>query len=237
MTDRIQALRLADFGLEVQGRTLLAHVDLELPARGLTAVFGASGTGKTTLLRALAWLAPHLGSLTAEPQDSLKLSPEEYRRQVQYVHQEPRLFPGSVEENLALPGTLRHNRGRVEPAAAWPAHLAALGLGTTILDQETDNLSGGEKQRLALVRALTLAPAFLLLDEPTSAMDVATESATLEHLRALSQGCGVIMVTHSVELISGSDRVLLLGDGTLTEVSDPLDRAAVRRLVTQGQEE
>jgi ABC-type bacteriocin/lantibiotic exporter with double-glycine peptidase domain len=76
-----------------------------------------------------------------------------------------------------------------------------------------------------------MEPAFLLLDEPTSAMDVAAESATMAHLHSLSGLCGVIAVTHSVEVITSSNRVLLLAHRTLAEVPGVLDREAVRRMV------
>jgi ABC-type bacteriocin/lantibiotic exporter with double-glycine peptidase domain len=227
----IDALVLEGFGLEVQGRVLLRDLDLSLPSSGVTAVFGASGSGKSTLLKALAGLGPFSGSLKTEPRDLLAVSPELHRRKVQYVHQEPWLFPGTVRENLALPATLKQNRDLDLSETVWVPHMKALGLEPTLLDQDTAKLSGGEKQRLALVRALAMEPAFLLLDEPTSAMDVAAESATMAHLHSLSGLCGVIAVTHSVEVITSSNRVLLLAHRTLAEVPGVLDREAVRRMV------
>jgi hypothetical protein len=96
--------------------------------------------------------------------------------------------------------------------------MKALGLEPTLLDQDTAKLSGGEKQRLALVRALAMEPAFLLLDEPTSAMDVAAESATMAHLHSLVRVVRRHRRDHSVEVITSSNRVLLLAHRTLAEV-------------------
>ena len=144
-------------------------------------------------------------------------------------------FRGTVRENLALPGTLKINRGQTGRAR----NLGPASGGFRSARGNPGTADGGAFGRREAapgpgVRALTLEPDFLLLDEPTSAMDVATESATLATLRHLSDRCGIIMVTHSVEAINSSDRVLLLADGRLTETAPPLDRETVRRLVGPG---
>jgi len=227
-------LQLKDFGLEVGDRTLVSGVDLLLEPRGMSVIFGRSGSGKTTLLRAWALLTPHQGSIRIGDRNIGSCKPEEYRRRVQFLHQEPFLFPGTVGENLQVPFSLKQNRKHEPDPQVTEQHLQGVGLSLDILEQDSEKLSGGEKQRVALVRSLLQSPEFLLLDEPTSAMDVASEELTLEYLRGLSAQMGVVMVSHSVEVIGSADRVLLLAEGKLSEVTGPLDRQAIKRLVEDG---
>jgi ABC-type transport system involved in cytochrome bd biosynthesis fused ATPase/permease subunit len=227
-------LHLQDFGLEVAKRTLLSGVNLRLAAQGLTVVFGRSGTGKTTLLKAMSLLVPVRGTVRLTGKSGRPPSPEEFRSQVQYVHQEPWLFPGTVRENLLLPTSLKHHRHREVGEKVLIAHFQGLGLSRSLLDQDTAELSGGEKQRVAIIRSLLLHPRFLLLDEPTSAMDLATEEKTLNRLGELKSELGVIAVTHSAEVIAAADRVLLLANGALTEITEKLDRESIKRMVEDG---
>ncbi len=230
----MQVVEIKEFAISVAGRQLLAGVNLDLQPRGMTAIFGRSGTGKTTFLRALGMLTPFEGAIGLGGRPIGTCKPEEYRRRVQFVHQEPWLFPGTVRENLDLAFSLKQNRDHQPDTGARERHLQELGLPLAILDQDTEMLSGGEKQRVALVRALLQNPDFLLLDEPTSAMDIASEEKSLEYLRSLSDHMGVIMVSHSVEVIGTADRVLLLADGKLSEVSGPLNRESIKRMVEDG---
>ena len=231
---RKQALELEGFSIKTGNRALLSQVDLCLAPAGLTAIFGRSGCGKTTLLKALCHLAPFGGRVRLGGHDIAGLKPQEVRVRLQYLHQEPCLFAGTVRENLFLPGSFKQNRGRGQAAQAVQGHLAGLGLPTGILDQDALKLSGGEKQRVALVRSLLLEPDFLLLDEPTSAMDVSSEEIALAYLGDRSKEMGVIAVTHSVEFISRADRALLLAEGALREITGDLDRASIRGMVQDG---
>lgn len=113
-------------------------------------------------------------------------------------------------------------------------HLEGLGLEAGILDKDALKLSGGEKQRVAMVRSLLLEPDFLLLDEPTSAMDVSSEEISLTYLRKVAQRTGVVAVSHSVELITTADQALLLADKTLAEISGAMDRESIREMVENG---
>lgn len=228
------ALKLEGFALEVGDRVLLKEVDLSVDSRGITAVFGRSGTGKSTFLKALCQLTPCRGTIRLGGADIDQFKPEEIRTRIQYLHQEPWLFPGTVAENLAMPASFKHNPHPIVDDSLIRQHLESLGLGMDILEQEAEKLSGGEKQRVAMVRSLLLEPDYLLLDEPTSAMDVSSEEMTLAYLRELSQQMGIIAVSHSVELISTADRTLLLADGGITEITEELDRDAVRRMVENG---
>ena len=159
----IITLELENLTLRVAGRTLLAGADFSFPATGISVVFGRSGTGKSTLLKALCQLLPHEGSVLLGGINLDDFKPEEARTRIQYLHQEPWLFPGTVRENLELPSSFKQNRGRIDDRMIG-RHLEGLGLESGILEHDAEKLSGGEKQRLALARALLRSPEILILD-------------------------------------------------------------------------
>lgn len=177
-------------------RTLCAPVDAELTPGSHRVLRGPSGAGKSTLLRAIAGLhadAEGRVSLGAARLD--QTPPPEWRRRVLLVHQAPSRFERDVEATLRIPFAYRVRRElRFDPARA-----AALleRLGVPGLERATRPLSGGEKQRVHLARALLLDPEVLLLDEPTSALDAdaaATVRAVLAERRA--EGTSVLEITH-----------------------------------------
>lgn len=143
-------------------------VDFLLEAGACLGLQGPSGVGKSCLLRSLAGLdLPRAGRLLLQGQDFALWARPLYRSLVMLVSQKPLFKPGSVQENLDLPlqwAVHRHKR----PVAP---DFAALGLPANFGQRDVDQLSGGERQKLALLRALRLDPRLLLLDEPTSAMD------------------------------------------------------------------
>ena len=186
---------------------------------------GASGAGKTLLLRALALLDPVDGGeilWRGSPVPSAGVP--EYRRCVSYLHQSPALVEGSGEENLRLPYSLAvHGASGFDRDRALGL-LERLGAGETLLDQKVADLSGGERQMLALTRVLQLDPQVLLLDEPTASLD----ADAARHARRLivswveknPQERAAVWVSHDVELIkSFSNRRLQLVDGRLIEES------------------
>ena len=178
-------LALRQVQIEAGDRPLLAGVELEVGPRELVAITGPSGAGKTTLLRVIAALAdPAAGAITLAGRSARELGWPAWRRRVTYVAQEPVLFGGPVRDELARPfGYAAAARSFEEAEAEVTGWLARLGLGgADRLAQEARTLSVGERQRIALVRALAIEPAVLLLDEPTSALDPAATGAVEELL-------------------------------------------------------
>ncbi len=142
------------------------------------ALLGATGAGKTVLLRALALLDPlDAGSIDWQGRAVVGDATPAYRRQVVYLHQRPALFDGGVEDNLRHPFTLRVHQGRRFDRSRVLALLDGLGRGPAFLDRSIRDLSGGEAQIVALLRAVQLDPAVLLLDEPTASLDQTTAQA------------------------------------------------------------
>lgn len=225
MTAVLEARGLAkSFG----GTTVLDHIDLDLTAGGLTAIVGASGCGKTTLLRLIAGFeTPDAGTIAICGRwvagAGRPVPP--HRRSVGYVAQDGALFPHmTVGQNIAygLPGTAR--------SAAVRARVAQL-LETVSLDagfatRRPHELSGGQQQRVALARALAREPDLMLLDEPFSALDTGLRAATRKAVAGLLARAGVttLLVTHDQEeALSVADQVAVMRDGRFTQVGAPED--------------
>jgi len=211
-------------------------IDVSLPATGVTALFGHSGSGKTTTLRCIAGLAKADGVLKVDSeiwQDDKQFRPV-HRRPLAYVFQEASLFPHlSVRQNLDY-GARRIPEGdrRLDFAQAvdW------LGL-STLLDRRPSNLSGGERQRVAIARALLTSPQLLLMDEPLSALDHKAKREILPYLEYLRDTLSIpiLYVTHSPDEVARlADHLVVLeggrvmANGPLTETLARLDLPARR---------
>lgn len=209
-------------------------VELDAPGRGVTAIFGPSGSGKTTLLRCVAGLehAP-AGRLEVNGerwQDSdAGLFVPTHKRPLGYVFQEGRLFSHlSVLANLRYAARRRSgglSRVALERAVEW------LGLGA-VLDRFPERLSGGEKQRVAVARALLCGPGLLLMDEPMASLDEESKTEIFPYLERLHRELSIPMlyVSHSrAEVMRLADHVVLLdagrvrATGPVNEITSRLD--------------
>ncbi len=154
---------------------LLDDVSLTLEAGERLAIGGPSGSGKTLLLRALALLDPvSVGSVLWEGHPVLYVDVPMFRRQVMYLRQRPVALGSVVEECLRQPFSLRCHGSRQFNRQQMVEWLDRLGRGETFLKQRTSDLSGGERQIVALLSVMQLDPFVLLLDEPTAALDPQT---------------------------------------------------------------
>ena len=219
------SITLRHLGVEYGDKAVLRDLTLDIAPGERVALVGASGGGKTTLLRALAGLAPHRGELAIRGAGGTAAA------RVRVMFQEDRLLPwlGALE-NAAL------GLGRAERRFAAEA-LADVGLGGRERAYPHE-LSGGQRQRVALARALAHRPEVLLLDEPFGALDALTRAGMHELLDGLlaETGATTLLVTHDLdEALKLSDRVLLLADGELREdlrmpQARPRTRASVEPL-------
>jgi molybdate transport system ATP-binding protein len=220
MTLALEGLRLplASFALEIDAM-LDAHV---------TAVFGPSGAGKTSLLEAVAGLKrPEAGRIVLSGRvldDTRKGTHAPSRgRAVGYVTQDDSLFPHlSALGNLRY-GARRHGAGGA--ALAESRVVEVLGL-SSLLDRRPSTLSGGEKRRVALGRALLSGPEILLLDEPLSGLERALKERVLEHLLKVREAfpIPILFVTHeAAEVVALADEVVLLESGRIRARGVPGD--------------
>lgn len=218
-----------DAGADEAGdRWIWRGLELGLGDGEVLAVQGPTGAGKSLLLRALGGLdALDEGQvrLLERPADAWEVT--RYRSAVSYLHQAPALFPGGVEENLREPFDYAVHEGRAYERERALRLLRPLGRGGGFLDRRVEGLSGGERQIVALVRAMLPGPRVLLLDEPTAALDP-DATATVEELvrrwledggagdAADGPGRAALWVTHDeVQARRASDRTLRLAGGRL----------------------
>lgn len=206
------------------------HVALELPGRGVTALFGHSGSGKTTMLRAVAGLERHAsGYLEVNgdvwQDDARGIFLPTHRRALGYVFQEASLFSHlSVRGNLDFVLKRTANKG----AALFDHVLALLGI-EHLLDRATVDLSGGERQRVAIARALLTQPKILLMDEPLAALDARRKEEVLPYLERIHAELDIPMlyVSHSAEEVARlADHVVLLDNGNVLASGPAADTLA-----------
>ena len=200
---------------------VLRDVSFTIPAGQMCAIVGASGAGKSTLADLL--LRFHdvdSGSITIDGQDIRELRLEDLRRQVAMVEQTPYFFRASIRENIAYgrpEATLEEIRN-CAAAAAIDSFIQSLPNGyETILGERGLTLSVGERQRIALARALLRDPRILILDEPTSALDPAAEAAVTRELMNVLRGRTSILITHRMSLAEMADMVVVIEDGCVLE--------------------
>jgi putative ABC transport system ATP-binding protein len=192
-------LEVARVGISVASVRLLQDVSFRLRAGERIALSGPSGCGKTSLLRGISGLDDlSAGEVTLGGRSPDQVGWPDWRRRVTYVSQEPVLLGGSIRDNLVRPFRYR-SAAEPFPESTARAWLGRLGLGSRWSEPEASHLSVGERQRVALVRALALKPVVLLLDEPTSALDDAARQAVeaLVRERCHDDGLSALVVTHS----------------------------------------
>ena len=186
---------------------MLRNLSLSIATGESVALLGANGSGKSTLLRLVAGLlTPTEGRISLAGAPASAGQPE-----VGIVFQEPRLLPWrTVLRNVTLPLELA-GESLVSARVTAEKALARVGAGA-LLDRSPGEISGGERGRVALARALVRQPSLLLLDEPFAALDAITRARLDDELPELIAGAATLLVTHDVaEALLVSDRVLLLG--------------------------
>ena len=214
-------LEAVKIGRKAGERSLLDNISLSLDSGQRLALVGPSGSGKTLLLRCLAMLDPmDSGEIRRLGKTVRSHEVPWFRSRIMYVPQRPSLYEGTVEQNLQQPFSLRVHRDKQFDRARIVALLKSLGRPDTFLSNQQCDLSGGEAQITALLRAVALDPDVLLLDEPTAALDAeATEAAEMlvgQWFNQQTNGRATVWVTHNHEQARRvSTSMLSIRDGRL----------------------
>lgn len=211
------------------GRVLLEGADLTIAPGDRIAILGASGIGKSTLLEAIAGLRPFGGEIVIGGRPLAAIAPAELRSRVAVLGQRPRIFAGSIADNIRL-GRRDAGHAAIRRAAEL-AHVGDFadqlpqGLATAV-GEDGLGLSGGELQRIALARLYLRDPGLILLDEPTAHLDSATEAAVLDGLIAFADGRTLVVVTHSHAVAARMNHVFRIAGGLLLPAPRPSLRKA-----------
>ncbi|SDJ59602.1 ATP-binding cassette, subfamily C, LapB [Salipiger marinus] len=211
------AFENVDFAYPGQRGRALEGVSFTIRPGERVAFLGSVGSGKSTVARLVLGLhAPGSGAVTADGVDLRQIDPADLRRNIGTVLQDTWLVSGTLRENIALgshqptdAAILRAAQlaGVEDFAARHPDGYAMR------LSERGEGLSGGQRQAVALARALLDEPSILLLDEPTAAMDTTSEAALIARLKPLLEGRTLLLVTHRPSLLELVDRVIVLNDG------------------------
>ncbi|MGC0876030.1 iron ABC transporter ATP-binding protein FetA [Pantoea agglomerans] len=203
-------LDVQDVAFSVGDRQLLKPVSLQLYQGDCVLLTGPSGSGKSTFLKILASLiTPTSGQLFFRNSEITTLKAEDYRQQVSYCFQTPQLFGQTVYDNLALPWQIRRQKPQRDKLVAA---LESVNLSPDMLNKSVEQLSGGEKQRVGLLRNLQFMPEVLLLDEVTSALDEENRLSVLSLINRISaeEKVAVVRISHDVNDIQQAEQVLRL---------------------------
>jgi ATP-binding cassette subfamily B protein len=205
------------------GRSGLRGVSLSIPHGSRVGVIGTTGAGKTTLLHMLMrFYDPVQGEVRLDGVDLRQYRIPDLRRQFAVVLQEPVLFNISIAENIAYGEPSATEEQIFEAARAAHCHQFILNQPqgyATVIGERGDRLSGGERQRIALARAFLRDAPILILDEPTSSIDVNTEAEIMRATEELMQGRTTFMIAHRLSTLSLCDLVVRLEEGRVVEVS------------------
>jgi ABC-type multidrug transport system fused ATPase/permease subunit len=238
--EHISALRFDHVSYSYEpGRTVLRDLSFVIEPREIIGIVGPSGSGKSTLVQLLLRLRdPDQGRVLADGIDILTIDSESWYRRVSFVPQDVRMIAGSVADNI------RFYREVDDASIEQAAKLANLhdeimampdGYATPV-GERGGHLSGGQRQRLSIARALAELPDLIVLDEPTSSLDVRSEALIRDSLKNLSHHATVVVIAHRLSTLDICDRIMVVHDGIIQgfdtpdrlEATDPFYRDALQ---------
>ena len=210
----MSCLKIDGITYELDGQTLIKNVSFSIDKGEFVTIIGSSGSGKSTLLKIIAsLLTPSKGEIYLDGIPQSKFVPNDYRKEVSYCFQQPVLFGETVKDNLIFPSIIRKQpfdsiRGK--------NLLQQVALEPVFLDKKITSLSGGEKQRIALISNLMYLPQVLLLDEVTVGLDTENKEIIhrlIGHLK--QQGLTILQITHDSTEIETAERILTMEGGEI----------------------
>ncbi|WP_174612824.1 ABC transporter ATP-binding protein [Virgibacillus ihumii] len=208
------------FSYPKSNEKVLKNINFTINAGEKLAIIGATGSGKTSLFQLIPRLyEPQNGKIFVDDKPITSYRLERLRKSIGYVPQTPLLFGGTVHDNIAWGKTNATQEEVIQAAKDAQIHDTILDLDdgyNTKIGQKGVNLSGGQKQRLSIARALIRHPKLLMLDDSTSALDLATEGQLLEAIQTYN--CTTLIITQKISTAMNADRILLLDDGKMLAI-------------------
>ena len=215
-----EIIRLENIGFNVSNRDILTNINFSVKEGQIMTITGPSGGGKSTLLKLIGLLnSPTSGTIQYLGKNIFEYEPTEYRKEVSYFFQNAVLFDDTVRDNLAFPAKIREIEFDESRAIEG---LKLVQLPSTYLDKPIQELSGGEKQRVALIRNLMFPPKVLLMDEITSSLDKENRDIVVSFIHRLNkeENVTVLWITHNQDEIVASSEIITINDGKLEEIAD-----------------
>lgn len=220
-------LEVADLSVAIGGKTLVERVELSVERGQVVGLVGPNGAGKSTLLRAISGVqSTEAGTVSVEGRATAEYERRDLARLLAVVQQLPEAPSAMLVSELVLLGRHPH-LGWFERESSRDALIAREAMARAgcleLTDREVGTLSGGERRRAFIARALAQEPRLLLLDEPTANLDAGAQAEICELLRVLAaDGVGVLVVLHDLTLAASTcDRVVLLADGHVIDAGTP----------------
>ena len=223
-------LEIKDLTFHYNNCKILDRVSLRVEKNKITAIYGDSGSGKSTILSAMSLMFREIpeavitgGEILFKSKNILELKKEipSHRRKVSYIYQHPNPLNKTIFENAAFPLKIAGIKDKTEINDRVTAALKEVNLYEQVKDRLNESafkLSGGQKQKLCIARALVMKPDILLLDEPTSSLDSASRKIIEELILTLKNDHTIVFVSHEKEQISRlADRIYCCSNGRVTE--------------------
>ena len=202
----------------------LENINLEINSGESIAIVGPSGSGKSTLINLiLRFFNPHSGDVFIDNKNISQVKISSLRKNIAIVSQDTLLFHGTISENIAF-GNQKAEQKDIEKAAVEAGADKFIKLlpqsYETIVGENGANLSGGEKQRIAIARAILRDPAILILDEPTSSLDAEAEDKIKQTLANIAKERTTITIAHRLSTITNADRIVVLDKGKISSIGN-----------------